>query len=104
MNIPVRKCSVVKLKVQNDLAGNFVEFSQLWDYTSELLAKNPGSTIKMSVERIIPISWAVVEAENAEVWSWFLELLNEDLELDNGFKFTIMSDQRKVRSFSFFYI
>ena len=30
---------------------------------------------------ILPVAWAVVETENAENWTWFLNLLVEDLRL-----------------------
>ena len=29
---------------------------------------------------IFPIAWAVVEVENGETWTWFLELLRQDIE------------------------
>ena len=44
------------------------------------------------------MAWAVVTVENKDNWSWFLELLGDDLEIPNGFGFTIMSDQHKVNT------
>ncbi|GKE13654.1 pentatricopeptide repeat-containing protein, partial [Tanacetum coccineum] len=32
---------------------------------------------------------------NKDNWSWFLELLADDLEISNGFGLTLMSDQHK---------
>lgn len=45
---------------------------------------------------IYPIAWVVVEKENYENWSWFLELLAQDLEINNSHSFTLMSDRQKV--------
>ena len=28
---------------------------------------------------IFPVAWAVVETENEGTWTWFLQLLNDDL-------------------------
>ncbi|GJS80986.1 pentatricopeptide repeat-containing protein [Tanacetum coccineum] len=44
---------------------------------------------------IFPVAWAVVSVENKDNWSWFLELLADDLELTNGIGLTLMSDQLK---------
>lgn len=40
-----------------------------------------------------PIAWVVVESENGESWRWFLELLQQYLDLGNGEVLTILSDQ-----------
>nr|GEX43866.1 hypothetical protein [Tanacetum cinerariifolium] len=37
----------------------------------------------------------MVTIENKDNWSWFLELLADDLEISNGFGSTLMSDQHK---------
>ena len=47
-------------------------------------------------KHIFPIAWAVVEEENQESWSWFLELLMKDLKINDGKHWTIISDQQKV--------
>ncbi|GKA62370.1 pentatricopeptide repeat-containing protein [Tanacetum coccineum] len=44
---------------------------------------------------IFPIAWVMVTIENKENWSWFLDLLADDLELPNGNGLTLMSDQHK---------
>ncbi|GKC87733.1 pentatricopeptide repeat-containing protein [Tanacetum coccineum] len=44
---------------------------------------------------IFPVAWDVVNVENKDNWSWFLELLREDLELPAGNGLTLMSDQHK---------
>lgn len=44
-----------------------------------------------------PIAWAVAETESYEQWKWFLDHLDDDLELsDNGPRYVFMSDQQKV--------
>ena len=43
-----------------------------------------------------PIAWAVVEREATEQWAWFLKYLSDDLEIENQFHYTFISDQQKV--------
>ncbi|GKC56001.1 multidrug resistance-associated protein 5 [Tanacetum coccineum] len=83
---------------------------------------NPGSTVKLGVtvnpdgktyfdrfyvceiltaigrdgnNHIYPVAWAVVNVENKDNWTWFLELLEEDLGCSRGNGLTLMSDQHK---------
>ncbi|GJQ90576.1 hypothetical protein Tco_0001715 [Tanacetum coccineum] len=44
---------------------------------------------------IFPVAWAMVNVENKDNWSWFLELLGEDLDLPTGNGLTLISDQYK---------
>ncbi|XP_017410575.1 uncharacterized protein LOC108322825 [Vigna angularis] len=47
-------------------------------------------------EQMLPLAYAIVEVENKETWSWFLELLIEDLGgIDVCDACTFMSDQQK---------
>ncbi|WVZ12177.1 hypothetical protein V8G54_016707 [Vigna mungo] len=47
-------------------------------------------------EQMLPIAYAVVEVENKETWTWFLQLLIEDLSgKDVCAGITFMSDQQK---------
>ena len=41
------------------------------------------------------IAYRVVEREGFETWKWFLELLKVDLELEDPFVITFMSDRQK---------
>ncbi|KAK8507019.1 hypothetical protein V6N12_041696 [Hibiscus sabdariffa] len=110
-------CRRAKNLVSSRLAGNVKEeFANLWDYEDELRAKNPGSTIKMAMNRVTadspphfkrddnnqmyPIAWAIVESETKDSWTWFLSLLNEDLGMEDGFGYTIISDQHKGLEFA----
>ena len=43
-----------------------------------------------------PIVWAVVEKEATEQWTWFLKLLSEDLDIQNQYHYTFISDQQKI--------
>ncbi|OMO76714.1 Zinc finger, PMZ-type [Corchorus capsularis] len=57
VDINLRKVMRVKKKVRDEVAGNYKqEFSMLWDYANELLTKNPGSTIKLSTQRVTQYS------------------------------------------------
>ncbi|XP_074307744.1 uncharacterized protein LOC141642731 [Silene latifolia] len=44
---------------------------------------------------IYPVAWAVVEVENRDSWTWFLELLASDLGKVEGEGLTFMSDKQK---------
>ena len=45
--------------------------------------------------QMFPIAWAVVEGENRESWTWFIELLMQDLHIIDGTGWTIISHQQK---------
>ncbi|XP_057795097.1 uncharacterized protein LOC131011334 isoform X1 [Salvia miltiorrhiza] len=44
---------------------------------------------------MFPISWAIVEIENEDCWTWFLKCLLEDLQIVDGNGWTFISDQQK---------
>ena len=46
-----------------------------------------------------PIAWAVVESETTESWTWFLELLSQDLKIQSDADWTFISDRQKVCAF-----
>ncbi|KAI3525338.1 hypothetical protein L1887_04054 [Cichorium endivia] len=43
--------------------------------------------------QIFPVAWGVVNVENKENWSWFLNLVRKDLILDDGTGVTLISNQ-----------
>ncbi|WOL16917.1 hypothetical protein Cni_G25705 [Canna indica] len=45
--------------------------------------------------QMYPISWAIVEGENYDSWKWFLGMLFDDLGVEQGYGWTIISDQQK---------
>lgn len=46
--------------------------------------------------QMYPIAWAVVsDGENKDSWTWFLDLLMNDLDLFEGAELTLISDQQK---------
>ncbi|KAH0732222.1 hypothetical protein KY289_003410 [Solanum tuberosum] len=44
---------------------------------------------------IFPIAYAIVEKENKEIWQWFLTYLMNDLEIEEQYLGTFMSDKQK---------
>ncbi|KAJ9542226.1 hypothetical protein OSB04_028732 [Centaurea solstitialis] len=44
---------------------------------------------------IYPVAYAIVEAETLNSWTWFLELLGDDLDLAPNSNFTFISDRQK---------
>nr|GEV32732.1 hypothetical protein [Tanacetum cinerariifolium] len=45
--------------------------------------------------QMYPIAWAVVKVKNNENWCWFISLIQEDLHLETGEGFTIISNSHK---------
>ena len=43
--------------------------------------------------QIFPVAWSVVNTENIVNWRWFITLLKNDLNLDDGSGWTIITDQ-----------
>ncbi|GKC87347.1 transposase, MuDR, plant, partial [Tanacetum coccineum] len=60
-------------------------YGMSWSYASEIINSNPGLT------------WVKGSVENKDNWSWFMELLINDLGLVFGEGITIISDQHKVK-------
>ncbi|XP_016755138.1 uncharacterized protein [Gossypium hirsutum] len=46
--------------------------------------------------QMFPVAWAVVEVECTNSWGSFLSLLPTDLGLEDGYGYTIISDQQKI--------
>ncbi|KAL4566123.1 hypothetical protein LXL04_030233 [Taraxacum kok-saghyz] len=42
-----------------------------------------------------PLAYAIVEAENISSWTWFLDILGDDLQLYSNSNFTFISDRQK---------
>ena len=141
----------IAIATQN-VEGSFKEqYKRIYDYAHELLARNPGSTVKVNVEenkgqpifkrfyaclkackdnfiscrpvigldgaflrgkyggqlltaigrdandQMLPIAYAVVEVENRDSQTWFLELLIEGLGgVAVCASYTFISDKKKV--------
>ena len=54
------------------------------------------SIAKDANNKMYPIAWAVVERENEDTWTWFLQILFEELGVIDGFGWAFISDQQKV--------
>ena len=48
--------------------------------------------------QMFPVAWSVVTWENKVTWNWFIQLLAKELDLKDGFGWTIITDQQKVLS------
>ncbi|CAN1134419.1 hypothetical protein LINPERPRIM_LOCUS16104 [Linum perenne] len=46
--------------------------------------------------QVYPIAWAVVEGENTSSWTWFIQTLKEELGIEDGRGWSVISDQQKV--------
>ncbi|CAN1239625.1 hypothetical protein LINGRAPRIM_LOCUS2428 [Linum grandiflorum] len=44
---------------------------------------------------MFPIALAVVEGENRSSWTWFLEILRDELNLSDGTGWSLISEQQK---------
>nr|GEW53914.1 putative reverse transcriptase domain-containing protein [Tanacetum cinerariifolium] len=44
---------------------------------------------------IYPLAYGIVETESRESWTWFLEHLKDDLDLQDNSNFTFLSDRKK---------
>ncbi|CAN1153088.1 hypothetical protein LINPERHAP2_LOCUS19166 [Linum perenne] len=45
--------------------------------------------------QMFPLAWAVTEGETTSSWKWFVELVHDQLQLDQGNGWTVISDQQK---------
>ena len=46
--------------------------------------------------KMYPVAFAVIEAERAKTWRWFVKKLKQDLCMVNSYGWTIISDKQKV--------
>lgn len=46
---------------------------------------------------MLPIARVLVEIEYNDFWSWFINILAEDLRLQDDLGWTVISDQQKVK-------
>ncbi|WVZ17710.1 hypothetical protein V8G54_010692 [Vigna mungo] len=106
-NVRVSRATTSRAKAMAtaNIEGSFKQqYLRLYDYAEELLRANPGKyggellTVvgRDANDQMCPLAYAVVEVENKESWTFFLELLIEDLG-GGGFcsRCTFMSDQQK---------
>ncbi|CAN1135064.1 hypothetical protein LINPERPRIM_LOCUS15747 [Linum perenne] len=52
--------------------------------------------------QVFPKAWAVVECENINSWTWFIQSLADDLGIVDGRGWTVISDQQKLCSICVF--
>ncbi|GKC88698.1 splicing factor, partial [Tanacetum coccineum] len=69
------------------LDGCFLKHTCKWEFLTAMR--------RDANNQMYHVAWAVVRVENKENWSWFLSLLHDDLNLNNGNSLTIISDSHK---------
>ncbi|KAK8610135.1 hypothetical protein V6N13_081304 [Hibiscus sabdariffa] len=67
------------------------QFSRVYDY----FAKLRGLVGADANDCVYPLAYAIVESENRSSWTWFLQILEIDMELTNSNHYTFMSDKKK---------
>ncbi|KAK1400801.1 hypothetical protein POM88_000406 [Heracleum sosnowskyi] len=87
-------------KTERRVLGHNVEFGQDWGNNESEMGENEEDRAEYQSksggdDNMFPIAMAVVESESYSSWVWVLMLLIEDLDLKDGFGFTLISDQQK---------
>ncbi|GKB08905.1 splicing factor [Tanacetum coccineum] len=78
IDVSLGQCKRAKQTALYDHEGGLIDhYGKLWDYRQALLDSNP------------------VRVQNEENWSWFISLLYDDLNLNNGNVLTIISNSHK---------
>ncbi|KAK8669002.1 hypothetical protein V6N13_106444 [Hibiscus sabdariffa] len=110
-----------KLYRARDIAIGIIEgnhkdqYSRIYDNLGELRLSNPGTTTIYGChlkgyhgghllnaigidanDCIYPITFAAAESECHSSWCWFVQLLGEDLDLNNSYHISFMSERQKV--------
>ncbi|CAI9282033.1 unnamed protein product [Lactuca saligna] len=82
---------IIKLKLGKKVSGaGALE-------NSEGYAKGSYYVVRRNANiEIYPIAWVVVCVENKENWRWFLDLLTDELGLNLGYGYSVISDQHKA--------
>nr|KAJ0214646.1 hypothetical protein LSAT_V11C400163450 [Lactuca sativa] len=104
--VKLEVCNEPNLDVQTRYT--FVLEHLIWDSNLEkgldgcfLKGPHPGQILTAagldSNNGIYPLAYIVVEAETKSSWTWFLECLGDDLDLDASCNFTFVSDRQKHR-------
>ncbi|RYQ90914.1 hypothetical protein Ahy_B09g096851 isoform C [Arachis hypogaea] len=113
VDLTMTKAARVKQQALDEINGTYGEqYRRIHDYAAELLRpmigldgcfiKTPyGGQLLTAIgwdpnDQILPIAYAVVEAETKDSWIWFLLNLCDDLGVDKIRWCTFMSDQQKV--------
>ncbi|XP_048600050.1 uncharacterized protein LOC106453970 [Brassica napus] len=86
----------------------FEKLRSLWRGTCRPIIGLDGTFLKVAVKgilltavghdannQIFPFAWAVVQAESADTWLWFIKRLKHDLSLGDGSKYVLLSDSSK---------
>lgn len=104
--------NTVKMKLENTvfqtfyvcfyaLRQSFLEGCRPFISIDGCFLKGPFGGILLTVvgrdgnNQMFPIAWAIIEVENTRTWTWFLNLLADDLGVIDGDGYTIMSNQQK---------
>ncbi|XP_016186221.1 uncharacterized protein LOC107627927 [Arachis ipaensis] len=112
-NLTVTKSMATRTKqiALDEIQGTFREqYKRIYDYAHEVMRANPGSSVRIQTpqggqlltaigwdpnDQMLPLAYAVVEAETKDSWSWFLHHLASDIGIEKMGRTTFMSDQQK---------
>nr|GEX37696.1 hypothetical protein CTI12_AA159120 [Tanacetum cinerariifolium] len=120
INVSLGQCKRAKQATLFDHEGGLIDhYSKIWQYRQAVLDSNPGSTCHIDLEekddgltyfkriyllttmgrdannQMFPIAWVVVGVENKNNRCWFLSLLSDDLNLNDGAGLIVISDGHK---------
>nr|GEU65466.1 hypothetical protein [Tanacetum cinerariifolium] len=75
-------------------------YAMIWSYGKAILESNDGSTVKLvgkdGNNHMYPIAWAIINVDNKDNWSWFLQLHGEDIDMPTRNGLTLISYQHKT--------
>nr|GEV45384.1 putative ribonuclease H-like domain-containing protein [Tanacetum cinerariifolium] len=95
-NVSPNQCRNAKKFALNEGETTTEEhYAMIRSYGKAILDLNDGSTVIGSDgnNHIYPIAWAIVNVKNKDNWSWFLQLLGEDIDMPTENGLTLISYQ-----------
>nr|KAJ0223085.1 hypothetical protein LSAT_V11C200064690 [Lactuca sativa] len=98
VSVSLGQCQRARATVMGTIEGKLEDhYAKVWEYTAAIRLSNPGTTCLVGVENnhVCPIAWPVVNVENKDNWTWFIDNLVADLDPGAGNGLVLISDQHK---------